>query len=170
LSCSKVKISCEYKSYNFCTSKYFSASDTLFIDKIKKKKSNDFKENIFFIFILSINNVSLAEKYLEVQKLYDLYSQDILTIDQLNSGLEKMNLNNQNMNSLISLRKDGVIKEDDFIDGVKKIVTGVSNPENDIKENDNNIKSTTKMAKNNKRSNSTTLFKSKYYLNYKNGN
>ena len=62
-----------------------------------------------FIFLLLINNALLAEKHLEVQKLYDLYAQDILSIDQLNSGLEKMNLNNQNMKSLISLRKDGVI-------------------------------------------------------------
>ena len=98
------------------------------------------KSFFLFIFLLLINNALLAEKHLEVQKLYDLYSQDILTIDQLNSGLEKMNLNNQNMKSLISLRKDGVISEDDFIDGVKKIVTGVSNPENEIKENNNNIK------------------------------
>ena len=98
------------------------------------------KSFFLFIFLLLINNALLAEKHLEVQKLYDLYSQDILTIDQLNSGLEKMNLNNQNLKSLISLRKDGVISEDDFIDGVKKIVTGVSNPENEIKENNNNIK------------------------------
>ena len=78
------------------------------------------KSFFLFIFLLLINNALLAEKHLEVQKLYDLYSQDILTIDQLNSGLEKMNLNNQNMKSLISLRKDGVISEDDFIDGVIK--------------------------------------------------
>ena len=97
------------------------------------------KSFFFFIFLLLINNALLAEKHLEVQKLYDLYSQDILTIDQLNSGLEKMNLNNQNMKSLISLRKDGVISEDDFIDGVKKIVTGVSNPEDEINENDNTV-------------------------------
>ena len=97
------------------------------------------KSFFLFIFLLLINNALLAEKHLEVQKLYDLYSQDILTIDQLNSGLEKMNLNNQNMKSLISLRKDGVISEDDFIDGVKKIVTGVSNPEDEINENDNTV-------------------------------
>ena len=97
------------------------------------------KSLFFLMFTLLINSAILAEKHLEVQKLYDLYAQDILTIDQLNSGLEKMNLNNQNMKSLISLRKDGVISEDDFIDGVKKIVTGVSNPENEIKENDNTV-------------------------------
>ena len=97
------------------------------------------KSFFFFIFLLFINNALLAEKHLEVQKLYDLYSQDILTIDQLNSGLEKMNLNNQNMKSLISLRKDGVISEDDFVDGVKKIVTGVSNPEDETNENDNTV-------------------------------
>jgi len=93
-----------------------------------------------FIFVLLINNLAFAEKYLEVQKLYDLYSQDILTLDQVNSGLDKMNLNNENINSLISLRKDGVISEDDFIDGVKKVIADLSSQENKIKESDNVIK------------------------------
>ena len=78
-------------------------------------------------------------KYLEVNKLYDLYAQDILTIDQLNSGLEKMNLNNQNINSLITLRKDGVISENDFIDGVKKVIADLPILENKIKNNNNVI-------------------------------
>ena len=94
----------------------------------------------FLIFVLLINNVAFAEKYLGVQKLYDLYSQDILTLDQLNSGLDKMNLNNENINSLISLRKDEVISEDDFIDGVKKIIADLSSQKNKIKESDNVIK------------------------------
>jgi len=97
------------------------------------------KSLFFLIFILLINNALLAEKHLEVQKLYDLYSQDILTINQLNSGLEKMNLNNPNMKSLITLRKEGVISEDDFIDGVKKVIASLSNQESEIKENDNII-------------------------------
>ena len=97
------------------------------------------KSLFFFIFFLFINNALLAEKHLEVQKLYDLYSQDILTIDQLNSGLEKMNLNNQNMNSLISLRKDGVISEENFIDAIKKVIADLSNQENETKENKNVI-------------------------------
>ena len=92
-----------------------------------------------FLFILLNNSIAFAEKHLEVNKLYDLYSQDILTIDQLNSGLEKIDLNNQNMKSLISLRKDGVISEDDFIGGVKKIIAVLSIQENEIKENDNVI-------------------------------
>ena len=94
----------------------------------------------FLIFVLLINNVAFAEKYLGVQKLYDLYSQDILTLDQLNSCLDKMNLNNENINSLISLRKDEVISEDDFIDGVKKIIADLSSQKNKIKESDNVIK------------------------------
>jgi hypothetical protein len=85
------------------------------------------------------NSTALAEKHLEVNKLYDLYSQNILTIDQLNSSLEKMDLNNENMKSLISLRKDGVISEDDFIDGVKRIIADLASQENKIKENDNVI-------------------------------
>ena len=93
----------------------------------------------FLMFTLLINSAILAEKHLEVQKLYDLYSQDILTIDQLNSGLEKMNLNNQNMKSLISLRKDGVISENDFIEGVKKVIEDLQGQESEIKESDNII-------------------------------
>mgnify|MGYP007000267810 len=58
---------------------------------------------------------------------------------QLNSGLEKMNLNNQNMNSLISLRKDGVISEENFIDAIKKVIADLSNQENETKENKNVI-------------------------------
>ena len=91
------------------------------------------------IFILLINKALLAEKHLEVKKLYDLYSNDILTIDQLNSGLDKMNLNNQNINSLISLRKDGVISENDFIEGVKRVIEDLSGQESKAEESDNII-------------------------------
>ena len=91
------------------------------------------------IFILLINKALLAEKYLEVKKLYDLYSQDILTLDQLNSGLDKMSLNNENINSLISLRKDSVISENDFIDGVKKVIEDLSGQESKAEESDNII-------------------------------
>jgi len=95
------------------------------------------KSLLFFIYLLLTNNVVLAEKYLEVKKLYNLYSQDILTIDQLNSGLDKLNLNNENINNLISLIKNGIISEDDFINGVKKVIADLSSQENVIKENDN---------------------------------
>ena len=91
------------------------------------------------IFILLINKALLAEKHLEVKKLYDLYSNDILTIDQLNSGLDKMNLNNENINSLISLRKDGVISENDFIEGVKRVIEDLSGQESKAEESDNII-------------------------------
>ena len=97
------------------------------------------KSLFFLIFTLLINSAALSEKYLEVQKLYELYSQDILTINQLNSGLDTMDLNNSNMKSLISLRKDGVISEDDFISGVKKVISDLSSQKNEIKENGNVI-------------------------------
>jgi len=50
-----------------------------------------------------------------------------------------MNLNNQNMNSLIALRKDGVISENDFIDAVKKVIADLPILENKIKNNNNVI-------------------------------
>ena len=77
---------------------------------------------LIFIFFFSNYNIAYGEKYLEVIKLYDLYSQEILDIDQLNSGLEKMNLNNENIKNLISLRKNDIIEENDFIDGIKKFI------------------------------------------------
>ena len=95
---------------------------------------------LFFIFVLLVNNALLADKHLEVKKLYDLYEQDILTLNQLNSGLDKMNLNNENINSLISLRKDRVISENDFMDAVKRVIAELNNQESKIKENDNVIK------------------------------
>ena len=94
---------------------------------------------LIFIFVLFSHNATFAEKYLEVKKLYDLYSQEILDIDQLNSGLEKMNLNNENIKNLISLRKDDIITEDDFIDGIKKVIVDISGSENKLKENEKDI-------------------------------
>ena len=94
---------------------------------------------LIFIFFFSNQNIAYGEKYLEVLKLYDLYSQEILDIDQLNSGLEKMNLNNENIKNLISLRKSDIISEDDFINGIKKILEEVSSLENKLKENESDI-------------------------------
>ena len=94
---------------------------------------------LIFIFVLFGHNATFAESHLEVKKLYDLYSQEILDIDQLNSGLEKMNLNNENINNLISLRKDDIITEDDFIDGIKKVIGDISGSENKLKENEKDI-------------------------------
>ena len=89
---------------------------------------------LVLIFLFSNINIAYGEKYLEVKKLYDLYSQEILDIDQLNSGLNKMNLNNENIRNLISLRENGIISEDDFINGVKKIVLENSSLENNLIE------------------------------------
>ena len=98
-------------------------------------------KNLIFIFIIFFCNYNIAygEKYLEVIKLYDLYSQEILDIDQLNSGLEKMKLNNENVINLISLRKNDIISEDDFINSIKKILSEDSSLDNKLKENENEI-------------------------------
>tara|TARA_B100000900_G_scaffold350800_1_gene317533 strand:- start:128 stop:817 length:690 start_codon:yes stop_codon:yes gene_type:complete len=92
---------------------------------------------LVFIFFFSNQDIAYGDKYLEVIKLYDLYSQEILDIDQLNSGLEKMKLNNENVKNLISLRKNDIISENDFINGIKKILSEVSNLDDELKENDN---------------------------------
>ena len=98
-------------------------------------------KNLIFIFIIFFCNYNIAfgEKYLEVIKLYDLYSQEILDIDQLNSGLEKMKLNNENVINLISLRRNDIISEDDFINSIKKILSEDSSLDNKLKENENEI-------------------------------
>tara|TARA_B100000963_G_C22436319_1_gene584464 strand:+ start:25 stop:708 length:684 start_codon:yes stop_codon:yes gene_type:complete len=98
-------------------------------------------KNLILVFMLffSNNNIAYGEKYLEVIKLYDLYSEEILDIDQLYSGLEKMNISNENIKNLISLRKSGILSEDDFVNGIKKILAEVSSLENKLKENENDI-------------------------------
>ena len=100
-----------------------------------------FVKNLILIFIFFFLNYNIAygEKYLEVIKLYKLYSQEILDIDQLNSGLEKMNLNNENIKNLISLRKNDIIAENDFIDGIKKIILEISSSENKLNNNRKDI-------------------------------
>ena len=90
---------------------------------------------IFFILPLFNLNSALADKYLEVEKLYDLYSENILNIDQVSSGLDKMNLNNENIINLISLRKKNIISKNDFIDGVKKVITNIENVNNKFEQN-----------------------------------
>ena len=92
---------------------------------------------LVFIFFFSNQNIAYGEKYLEVLKLYDLYSQEILDIDQLNSSLDKMKLNDENIKNLISLRKNDIISENDFINGIKKILSEISSLEIKLKENDN---------------------------------
>ena len=89
---------------------------------------------IFFVIIFFSYNTAFAEKELEVKKLYDLYAQDILDINQLNSALEKIDLNNENIKNLISLRKNGIILESDFFDGIKKVITNMPVSENKPKE------------------------------------
>ena len=98
-------------------------------------------KNLILVFMLffSNNNIAYGEKYLEVIKLYDLYSEEILDIDQLYSGLEKMNISNENIKNLISLRKSDILSEDDFINSIKKILAEVSSLENKSKENENEI-------------------------------
>ena len=58
--------------------------------------------NFILTFIISLffQNIAFSEKYLDVKKLYDLYAQEILDIDQLNSGLEKISLNNESIKNL----------------------------------------------------------------------
>ena len=92
---------------------------------------------LLLVFIFSNLNLAYGEKYLEIIKLYDLYSQEILDIDQLNSSLDKMKLNDENIKNLISLRKSDIISEDDFINGIKKILSEVSSLEVKLKENEN---------------------------------
>ena len=97
--------------------------------------------NFILTFIISLffQNIAFSEKYLDVKKLYDLYAQEILDIDQLNSGLEKISLNNESIKNLISLRKEEIISEDDFVDGIKKVIKNISTSENKPKETKNNI-------------------------------
>ena len=51
-----------------------------------------------------------------------------------------MNLNNENIKNLNSLKKNDIISEDDFINGIKKILAEVSSLESKLKENQNDIR------------------------------
>ena len=100
----------------------------------------NFINYIFTIIIIVFSsNISFAEKYLEVKKLYELYSEKILNLDQLNSGLEKMNVNNINMKNLISLREEGIISENDFINGIKKIISNIELEKTAEEDNKSNV-------------------------------
>ena len=102
-------------------------------------KSNFINYVFTIIIIVFFSNVSFAEKYLEVKKLYELYSEKILNLDQLNSGLEKMNVNNINMKNLISLREEGIISENDFINGIKKIISNIELEKTAEEDNKSNV-------------------------------
>ena len=88
---------------------------------------------VFFIFINF--SKSFANDYTEVKKLYDLYSKDILGITQLNSAFDKIGVDKENMVNLFSLKKEDIISEEDFINGINKIITNKNTEDNDKYEN-----------------------------------
>ena len=88
---------------------------------------------VFFIFI-NFSKV-FANDYTEVKKLYDLYSKDILDITQLNSAFDKIGVDKENMVNLFSLKKEDIISEEDFINGINKIITNKNTEDNDKYEN-----------------------------------
>lgn len=92
---------------------------------------------ILFYCLFSLNKV-FADNYLEIKKLYDLYAKNILNINQLNSAFDKIGVDKENMENLFSLKKEEIISENDFIDGVKKIISNIEldkNIDEDIKSN-----------------------------------
>ena len=87
------------------------------------------KKNFIYIIILfccffSLNKV-FADDYLEIRKLYDLYAKNILNINQLNPAFDKIGVDKENMGNLFSLKKEEIISENDFIDGIKKIISNI---------------------------------------------
>ena len=79
-----------------------------------------------------------ANGSMEVKKLYDLYSKNILDIAQLNSAFDKIGVDKENMAKLFSLKKEEIISEEDFINGINKII---ENKNTTINDNDKNISS-----------------------------
>ena len=90
---------------------------------------------IIFFFIFINFSKSFANDYTEVKKLYDLYSKDILGITQLNSAFDKIGVDKENMVNLFSLKKEDIISEEDFINGINKIITNKNTEDNDKYEN-----------------------------------
>ena len=89
---------------------------------------------IVFFFFFNFSKV-FANDYTEVKKLYDLYSKDILDITQLNSAFDKIGVDKENMVNLFSLKKDEIISEEDFINGINKIIKNKNTEDNDKYEN-----------------------------------
>ena len=76
-----------------------------------------------------------ANDSIEVKKLYDLYSKDILDITQLNSAFDKIGVDKENMGNLFTLKKEKILSEEDFINSINKIIENKNTEFIDINEN-----------------------------------
>tara|TARA_B100000575_G_scaffold153529_1_gene122509 strand:- start:509 stop:1201 length:693 start_codon:yes stop_codon:yes gene_type:complete len=100
------------------------------------------KKNPIYLIIIFLCFFYLSKGFangsIEVKKLYDLYSKDILDIAQLNSAFDKIGVDKENMGNLFSLKKEEIISEEDFINGINKII---ENKNTTINDKDKNISS-----------------------------
>ena len=84
------------------------------------------KKNLICLIIVFLCFFYLSKGFandsIEVKKLYDFYSKDILDITQLNSAFDKIGVDKENMGNLFSLKKEKIISEEDFINGINKII------------------------------------------------
>ncbi len=98
------------------------------------------KKNILlFLFTFSCflkTFCTFAADYPEVKKLYDLYSEDILEIAQLDSAFKNIGIDDENLKNLFVLRKEAILSENDFINGVKKILDKNNDTINNTSKND----------------------------------
>ena len=91
---------------------------------------------LIVVFFLFFNfSTCFANDYTDIKKLYDLYSKDILDITQLNSSFDKIGVNKENLGNLFSLKKEEIISEQDFINGINKIIENKNTDNNDKNEN-----------------------------------
>ena len=97
------------------------------------------KKNLIYLIIISFCFFNFSKGFAndssEVLKLYDLYLKDILDITQLNSAFDKIGVDKENMGNLFSLKKEEIISEEGFINGINKIIEKKNTEFNDKHEN-----------------------------------
>ena len=81
-------------------------------------------QTISIFFILFLPNICFADKAEDLQKLNDLFKQDILTEEQYNQGVEKI-LKDEDLQKLKDLYEQGILTQEQYNAGVEKILKNI---------------------------------------------
>ena len=81
-------------------------------------------QTISIFFILFLPNICFADKAQDLQKLNDLFKQEILTEEQYNQGVEKI-LKDEDLQKLKDLYEQGILTQEQYNAGVEKILKNI---------------------------------------------
>ena len=81
-------------------------------------------QTISIFFILFLPSICFADKAEDLQKLNDLFKQDILTEEQYNQGVEKI-LKDEDLQKLKDLYEQGILTQEQYNAGVEKILKNI---------------------------------------------